>query len=74
VILKVDVNLSNRFGQAVIKISGLKPKNLTTLIEKGASGWDLRVRGSNPGCSRQPLTLGCQKRTSDSQPKTVCLS
>jgi len=43
VISKVDVNLSNRFGQAVIKISGLKSKNLTTLIEKGvamASGWE----------------------------------
>jgi len=29
---------------------------------------NLRVRGSNPGSSRQPLTPGCQKITSDSQP------
>jgi len=34
---------------------------------------NLRVRGSNPGGSSQPWTPGCQKITSDSQPKTACL-
>jgi len=38
----------------------------------GIKPW--RVQGSNSSGYRQPLTQGCQKRTSDSLPKTVCLS
>jgi len=38
-----------------------------------ASGCESEVQGLNPGTSKQSLTPGCQKITSDSQPKTVCL-
>jgi len=46
---------------------------LTKLKAEWHQAGNLRVRGLNPGGSRQPLTPGCQKITSDSQPKNNVL-
>jgi len=73
-------------GQKVGLMGSSFVKNLPCIVGLGVaveSGWESedlefeprRVQGSKPGGYRQPLTPGCPKKiTSDSQPKTVCLS